>query len=184
MQTVIASPTSSSGAASSRPLDLDALAAEHFDQLEARYRAAKSATSMRAVDGPLVGRMLAVRIVDALPVAALVRAFAGSRAFIWGGKTFTSRTDSEGDGINRVQIPGALGRQNLFPFETRFGASELDGRPTLILDYDLDANPPWIRKIHDEIREVSPGLFLGPAMWKGARGPLTVLWFALDARAK
>ena len=86
-------------------------------------------------------------------------------------------------GHNRVSIPRALGRQNLFPFETLFGPSAIDGKPTLILDYDLDVNPSYIRHVHDEIREVAPGLFLGPAMWKGATGDRTlVLFFALDAR--
>ena len=80
-------------------------------------------------------------------------------------------------------MPRALGHQRLFPFETSFGPSALDGQPTLILDYDLDVNPGFIRRIHDEIREVAPGLFLGPAMWKGRGDARTlVLWFALDAR--
>ena len=39
-----------------------------------------------------------------------------------------------------------------------------------------------LRSARDEVREVSPGLFLGPAMWKGARGKALVLWFALDSR--
>jgi hypothetical protein len=111
-----------------------------------------------------------------------VRALAASPRFVWDGKTFSARSEEEGSGINRIRIPGALGRQDLFPFHTSFGASALDGDPTLILDYDLPQNPPWIRKIHDEIREVGPGLFLGPAMWKSASGATTLLWFALDTR--
>jgi hypothetical protein len=170
-------------ASSDVQLDLDALAARPYAALESLYRSGACPKSMRAVDGPLKGRMLAVRVVDALPIAPLVRTFAASSAFVWDGKTFTARSDDEGSGINRIQIPGALGRQNLFPFDTRFGASALDGEPALILDYDLAVNPPWIRKIHDEIREVSPGLYLGPAMWKADAGPMTVLWFALDTRA-
>ena len=50
------------------------------------------------------------------------------------------------------------------------------------LDYDLADNPWAIRQIHDEVREVSPGLFLGPAMWKTEGAPAFVLWFALDTR--
>ena len=79
-------------------------------------------------------------------------------------------------------MPGALGRQRLFPFETRLGTSLVDGRPAFVLDYDLDDNPGWIRRIHDEIREIEAGLFLGPAMWKSGRERTLVLWFALDAR--
>ena len=91
-------------------------------------------------------------------------------------------SDTRGAGINRVFMPRVFGHQNLFPFNTSFGPSALDGKPTLILDYDLDANPGYIRHIHDEVREVAEGLFLGPAMWKGAREKTLVLWFALDSR--
>ena len=79
-------------------------------------------------------------------------------------------------------VPKALGRQNLFPFVSLFGPSAIDGQPTLILDYDLDANPGYIRHVHDEIREIAEGLFMGPAMWKRGNDKALVLWFALDAR--
>ena len=142
---------------------LASLAAHTSAELDARYRGATGSASMRAADGVLFGRMLAVpRLPRA--VASLVRRFAGSPSFVWEGKTFQASSETRGLGHNRVNLPRALGRQNLFPFETLFGASAIDGKPTLILDYDLDVNPPYIRHIHDEIREVAPGLFLGPAM--------------------
>jgi hypothetical protein len=174
----------SRGAAAGSDLTLDSLAQRSFATLEALYKTAKNAKSIRAVEGMPKGRMLAVRMVDETRLGAFVRAFAGSPHFIWDGKTFTSSSDEEGSGINRVQIPGALGKQNLFPFKTHFGPSAIDAAPALILDYDLPENPPWIRRIHDEVREVSPGLFFGPAMWKGAKVRSTVLWFALDARGR
>ena len=161
---------------------LDTLAQRSSDELDALYRAAAVSQTLHAADGALVGRMLAVRGL-AGPFAKSLRRWAGSRSFVWEGKTFAASTDTKGIGHNRVFIPGVFGRQNLFPFETLFGPSAIDGKPTLILDYDLDVNPGYIRHIHDEIREVSPGLFLGPAMWKGARDKKTlVLWFALDSR--
>ena len=163
-------------------LTLDDLSRRSYSALESMYREATNAASMRAIDGTPKGRMLAVRAVDQTPLMRWLHAFAASSAFVWDGKTFAALSDQEGTGINRVQIPGALGRQNLFPFRTLFGPSAIDGAPTLILDYDLSENPPWIRKIHDEVREVAPGLFLGPAMWKASQGPSTILWFALDAR--
>jgi len=163
------------------PHTLDTLAERSPAELDAMYRGAAASTTMHAADGQLTGRMLAVR---GLPrgLAGPLRRWAASSSFVWEGKTFQASSDERGVGHNRVQVPRALGRQNLFPFETRFGASAIDGARTLILDYDLAVNPSYIRHIHDEIREVSPGLFLGPAMWKGARGPALVLWFALDAR--
>lgn len=160
---------------------LDSLAARSLGELDALYRTATVSSSMHAADGLLIGRMLAVRGLPGA-VAGPLRRFAASRSFVWEGKTFQAASDNHGVGHNRVNIPRALGRQNLFPFETFFGPSAIDGKPTLILDYDLDVNPGYIRKIHDEIREVSPGLFLGPAMWKSARDKALVLWFALDAR--
>jgi hypothetical protein len=160
---------------------LDSLAARSPAELEALYRAATASSTMRAADGVLVGRMLAIRGVPAA-LAGPLRRWAASDAFVWEGKTFQASSDTRGVGHNRVYVPGALGRQQLFPFETRFEDSAIDGKSTLVLDYDLDVNPRYIRRIHDEIREVSPGLFLGPAMWKAARGKLLVLWFALDAR--
>ncbi len=182
MQTATVSNVAANGKVSANELTLDALSLRAYASLESTYRTLKSPKSMRALDGKPKGRMLAVRVVDDTPFAPLVRAFAGSSAFIWDGKTFSARSDKEGDGINRIQIPGALGRQNLFPFKTRFGASAIDGETALILDYDLPENPPWIRKIHDEVREAAPGLYFGPAMWKGASGPFTLLWFGLDTR--
>ncbi|MBX3154646.1 MAG: hypothetical protein KF773_01510 [Deltaproteobacteria bacterium] len=160
---------------------LDTLAERSMSELDALYRAAAVSSTMRAADGALTGRMLAVRNLPA-PLRAPLRRWAGSSSFVWEGKTFQAATESRGRGHNRVHIPRALGRQNLFPFDTSFGPSAIDGKPTLILDYDLAVNPSYIRHIHDEIREVAPGLFLGPAMWKTARDKILVLWFALDAR--
>ena len=160
---------------------LDSLARKTSAELDALYRAAPVSKTMHAADGALVGRMLAVRgLTGAL--AKPLRRWAASRSFVWEGKTFQASSDTKGVGHNRVFIPNALGHQNLFPFDTSFGPSAIDGKPTLILDYDLDANPGYIRRIHDEIREVAPGLFLGPAMWKSGNDKALVLWFALDSR--
>lgn len=164
-------------------LTLDDLATRSFEDLESLYRAAPEPTTLRGPDGRPKGRMLAVRSLSDTPAGAWIRAFAGSKSFVWDGKTFTSHDDRHGEGVNRVQLAGVLGRQQLFPFATRIESSAIDGRQAIVLDYDLDANPFYIRKIHDEIREVDAGLYLGPAMWKAASGKVTVLWFALDTRA-
>lgn len=179
MQTTQTKTTSSSTTRS--PLSLDTLATRSHDELAALYRTATVSTTMRAADGKLVGRMLTVKGVPG-GIAGPLRRWAASRSFVWEGKTFEASSDARGVGHNRVFVPNVLGRQNLFPFETSFGPSAVDGRPTLILDYDLSVNPSFIRKIHDEIREVSPGLFLGPAMWKSGPKKTHVLWFALDSR--
>jgi hypothetical protein len=55
----------------------------------------------------------------------------------------------------------------------------MDGKPCLILDYDVSPNPWFIRRIHDELRQVAPRLYLGPAMWKARPTPKLVLFFAI-----
>jgi hypothetical protein len=160
---------------------LDSLSRKKSAELEVLYSAATVPRTMHAADGALVGRMLAVRGMPRL-VGQPLRRWASSRSFVWEGKTFQASSDSRGVGHNRVFIPGVFGHQNLFPFATSFGSSAIDGKPTLILDYDLDVNPGYIRHIHDEIREVAEGLFLGPAMWKSGEKKSLVLWFALDSR--
>ncbi len=162
---------------------LDTLAALSFSELEALYRAAAAPASIKHADGKLRGRMLAIKRLERGPIAAFTRRWSASRSFVWEGKTFEAIDDARGNGHNRIAVAGVLGRQNLFPFTTRIDRSEIDTRPTLVLDYDLAVNPSYIRKVHDEIRELAPGLFVGPAMWKTAKGPVTVLWFALDGRA-
>jgi hypothetical protein len=156
---------------------LDSLSCLDTRELESIYRGGNVPSHFRVLDGHPRGRMLAVRKIESSPVGRSLRRFAAARAFPWGGKSFSALTANTGNGINRVHL---FGRHQLFPFHTLLGASRIDGEPALILDYDLSDNPGLIRKIHDEIREVAPGLFLGPAMWKTDAGEALVLWFALD----
>jgi hypothetical protein len=163
-----------------REHDLDSLAALDVDALGRIYERGTVPTKLDILEGHPRGRMLSVRTLDHGPLSSAIRAFAGSNGFPWGGKSFRGRGET-GEGVNRVHLGG---RHNLFPFHTRIGPSVLDGKPTVILNYDLPDNPGFIRAIHDEIREVDAGLFLGPAMWKTKNGPVFVLWFALDTRVQ
>jgi hypothetical protein len=153
---------------------LDDLARKTAAELGAIY-AKGTPPTLADLDGAPRGRMLAFtgplgrgRAFDGL------RRFAQAPYFPWGGKSFNSSSSQRGAGINRVRILG-----NVFRFETRVGPSQVDGKPCLILDYDLPQNPWFIRKIHDELRQVSPSLFLGPAMWKTRAGAKLVLYFAI-----
>lgn len=175
MQTVTSDTTRAT--TKSRTLDLDALAALSGDAL-ARLYSEGTVTDVGALAGRPTGRMLAVRGLDRGTAASAIRGFAGSRGFPWGGKSF-SGSGRAGAGVNRVHL---FGRHTLFPFLTKVGPSVVDGRPCIVLDYDLPDNPGVIRAIHDEVREVDAGLYLGPAMWKGEGAPAHVLWFALDTK--
>lgn len=163
-----------------RALDLDALARMDVEALGALYAEGAPPTSVDGLAGHPRGRMLAVQRLDAGRLGRAVAALAGARWFPWGGKSFTG-AGSSGRGVNRVHLGG---RHALFPFHTALRPSVLDGAACVALDYDLPDNPGLIRSIHDEVREVAPGLYLGPAMWKTSRAPVFVLWFALDTRVQ
>jgi hypothetical protein len=159
---------------------LDDLAKLDARELRAVYDGGTVPESLAVLDGDLVGRMLAVRRLDRGGALRGLAAFSRAKSFPWEGKSFLHDNETTGTGINRVKLPG--GMRKLFPFATRVGASVVDDRPAVILDYDQPENPKPIRLIHDEIREVAPNLFLGPACMVRRFGrPTIVLWFALDA---
>ena len=178
--TTTAHVPSAARTAAARPTTLDELAALDVDTLEAVYRAATMPGSLHALDGSPTCRMLSVRGLDRGLAARALRSLAAARGFPWAGKSFTAADDTHGTGINRVRLGG--GKQ-WFPFATRVEPSAIDGAPCIFLDYDQAPNPKPIRMIRDELREVVPGLFLGPAMLDTKRSPATlVLWFACDVR--
>jgi hypothetical protein len=157
---------------------LDDLAAMSAEELETLYRSGKTPLDLHVLDGRPRGRMLAVRGARGVVFEGL-RRIAGARAFVWGGKSFFQVSATEGRGVNRVRL--GRSRFEWFPFGTRVEPSQIDGAPCIYLDYEQPGNPIFIRKIRDEIREIAPRLFLGPAMWKtGKDSSVLVLWFALD----
>jgi hypothetical protein len=150
-----------------RMLDLDARA------LEALYREAR-VPRIADVRGDLRGRMLAVLGLRGRAARA-VRAFAGSNAFPWRGKTFAPHDEHGGSGENRVFSD----RLHLFRFETFIGPSRAGDFDAVQLDYDNADNPFFIRAIKDEIREVAPRLYLGQAYLALSGRTHLVLYFGL-----
>jgi hypothetical protein len=162
-------------------LGLDSLASCSEERLEELYRRGSVPQDFFAREGRPKGRMLAVRRLAHGASFEGLRRIARSARFPWGGKSFFRVGPERGRGINRVRLGPA--RLEWYPFETRVETSLVDGRPTILLDYDKPENPFFIRRIRDEIREIEPGLFLGPAMWRDSKGGAAqVLWFALDFR--
>src|SRR5262245_36652839 len=102
MQTTTTDTPRATGKA--RTLDLDERATMDGDAL-ARLYAEGTVTDVSPLAGRPTGRMLAVRGLDHGGVASLIRGFAGSRAFPWGGKSM-SGTGRAGSGVNRVHLGG------------------------------------------------------------------------------
>jgi hypothetical protein len=162
----------------SGPRTLDDLAALDVAALEAVYRRGTVPSTLHALDGNPVCRMLSVRGLDGGGRASFVRNLARASWFPWAGKSFAAQSDGAGNGINRIRI---LGGKRWFPFTTKIEPSAIDGAPCIFLDYRHDVNPRPIQMIRDELREIRPGLFLGPAMLDtGNAPPRLVLWFACD----
>lgn len=156
---------------------LDRLLTRTADELERLYERSRT-PSLSEVHGDLRGRMLAWPMLETHPrIAAALRAFAGARSFPWCGKSFTPGTQ-QGGGINRAFSD----RARLFRFETFLGRSRAGDFDALQLDYDLPDNPPIIRSIKDEIRELEPGLWLGQAYFKRPSRDLLWLYFGLAVR--
>lgn len=154
---------------------LEDLAGLNTEQLWTLYCQAK-VPSLDDLDGRLVGRMLTVPGLENPAVARNLRGFAASGMFPWQGKTFESRGDGTGKGVNRV-----LGdRKNWFRFDTFIGTSRAGDFDAVHLNYDNPANPAAIRTIKDEIREVAPGIWLGLGYLRLPKGKYHLaLFFAL-----
>jgi hypothetical protein len=175
-RTTVTAPSATTTAAA--PRTLDDLAAMDVAALEALYRRGTVPASLEALDGSPVCRMLAVRGLDRGGSFGAIRRFAASGVFPWAGKSFAASSAEAGTGINRVRLGGT---RRWFPFHTRVEPSAIDGEACILLDYDLPENPKPIRMIRDELREVAPGLFLGPAMLDTKKSdPKLVLFFACD----
>ena len=178
MNSTVASRPSSArsvkpAAARGGALSLDALLTYDVDTLSALYEGA-SVPNLAEVRGDLRGRMLATTVLGGR-TGRVIRSLASSDSFPWRGKTFTPKDSLRGDGINRVIRDG----WRLYRFETFIGRSRAGDFDALQLDYDNADNPFFIRPIKDEMRELSPGLWLGQAYVALPSAPRLVLWFAL-----
>ena len=92
-------------------------------------------------------------------------------SFFWHGKVFDAK---KGELVNRLAV-GRLVHAKVF-----IGPSWLDGKPSVIIDYQ---GKSWIAgAIRDEIRMVSPGVYLGFAYVRNPIGgaPRADVLFALD----
>jgi len=160
-----------------QPITLTDLRRMNFNELDALYRKAKRPASLSDLDGEAKGAMLAWRKPSGGPLARILEAMGGSPKFPWEGKTFKTENSERGKGINRINL---LRKMNWFPFVTRFGPSFLDGQPAFVLDYSGQGNPPFISSIVDEVREIAPGLYFGPAALKISGRARPILFFALS----
>ncbi len=141
-----------------RPTSLDDLGRLSPEELMELYQKAKT-PHLADLDGKLSGRLLTVPQAQEPRVRRWLEAFARSGLFPWQGKTFAHETPEHGHGVNRLFGE----RVSWFHFETSVGPSRAGDFDSVHLDYAHDGNPPLVRDVKDEVREVAPGLWLGLA---------------------
>jgi hypothetical protein len=129
-------------------------------QLDALYRSCESGTPPCGVlDGRAIMKAGSPITVPASNVTRL----------LWQGKVV------EGD----TMINRAFGIR-MVKAKVYMGESWIDGKPSVIFDYAETSK--MFPKIRDEVREVSPGLYLGAAMERTPNGPELKTWFTLSPK--
>ena len=137
------------------PGTLDDLLALDAEALRSLYEGA--ASRVADVAGDLRGRMLAIPSLRG-PLAGLVRAGGLQPLPLAGQDVLPPHDETEA----RASTASSATLE-LLRFETFVGPSRAGAFDAVQLDYDLPANPFFIRAIKDEIRELRPGLYLGQA---------------------
>jgi hypothetical protein len=122
----------------------------------------------RSPAGPLpAGRVRGTALVR--PGTPGAGVFSRSARLVWQGKQFDQRTQTATNQFFGLPIISG---------QTGVGPSWLDGQPSLILDYQ--ATSRLYRPYRDEIRQVSPNVYLGLMFDRRVSPPKLVQTFVLE----
>ena len=101
---------------------------------------------------------------------------APGHTFSWLGKKFSAANSS---GINLFKNDATTTEK--YPFKTSLGLGVRDHALNVFkINYNLPANPFWLRPILDEIVEIAPGHYLGKLQVRFIPGfPFTLSYFEL-----
>jgi len=143
-------------------------------------------------DGFCAGRPL---MVSASPFADAAGRRLGELHMPWLGKAFDRRSSR---GVNvltrRARLPMRIlwpsyvperelaDRIEAFPFRTWVGPAEVDpGTDVLKIDYDLEPNPHFVRRVLDELVQIDDRLYLGKVLLRRQLAYRPLGFFALWA---
>ena len=118
------------------------------------------------------GDTLGTAIAWGLPFTREVAQLA--QLLVWKGKVFDVNPDGETGVLRNKLLPFGV---KLIVAKVYRDKSWLDGKDTIVIDYS--ATSLLARLVRDEIREVTPGHYLGKVWW----GEKRVMDFALEATA-
>ncbi len=92
----------------------------------------------------------------------------------WVGKKFFATTQT---GINLFRNKDGSTREQ-YPFKTYEGKGLRDSEISVFkIDYDVQANPFWVRPILDEMVEIAPGKYLGKIHYRFPYFPISIGYF-------
>ncbi|SHU55459.1 Uncharacterised protein [Mycobacteroides abscessus subsp. abscessus] len=88
-------------------------------------------------------------------------------AGLWRGKVFSHGPDDTVTGMNRIGV-GKL-ELHRYRFTARVSKSLFADRDVVLLDHDNPANPPYIRRFHDELVQIDRQRFIATShyWWHG-----------------
>lgn len=149
-----------------------------FAALNRLYTQLAPPDTLDVLNGEHRGKLLAIAGIHRTPLGHLIDLFGKTPLFPWTGTTFSARSLIKGSGINRINL--SITRQEWFAFRTSFKSSLVDSRPCIHLSYALRENPLIMRGLVNEVRQVEPGLYLGPTFLPLGKRRLKLLYFAIE----
>jgi len=144
------------------------------------FRKGRAPETLEAIEGDPRGVGVGLHMLAGSWLDRWIRKRAATERFLWHGKSFRMKSPTEGWGFNRA---GRGPLVAVFPFKTTIGQSVIDDERSVIIDYNVPRNPWWERLTWDELREVSPGIYLGVTTLRLFGRYRVALWFAVDTTA-
>jgi|GEM_PF-709591 len=151
------------------------------DELLTLFKAGGSPSTLEPIEGDPRGLGIGMHVRAGKWFDRALRKRTVRERFLWHGKSFRMKSLTEGWGFNRMGRGPLIA---IFPFRTSLGPSVIDGKPCVIIDYNVPRNPWWERLTYDELRDLGDGVYLGITTIRFfGRRPI-VLWFAIDTLAE
>ena len=97
---------------------------------------------------------------------------------LWRGKIFHFSHQNGLTGMNRL---GVLNAEILrYRFKGSIKKSLFFDKDVIVIDHNLEFNPNWVRRYHDELVKLDDQIYLGMSYYKKSKGLEFVSYFILD----
>jgi len=156
-------------------LDMEDLKEKSVEGLDEIYRKG-TAPHVTELEGRYDGVVLAGRL-PFMDNPATVR-LANSFWLRWGGKKFDVVSENLAEGSNWFDL--GLFELDRYSFEGRIEPASYGGGDSYVLDYDVSGNLPPVNRVHDEVKKLRDGLYLGRTYIDTGNGLMFVCYFGIE----